>query len=96
MVDKAGVIEFLAQVVAGAEVEQAVGNDGETIRITPAVRDRLRAAEILLDRAYGKPGQTLDVALTDQSELAPLPTRDLLEVFAAFPGGTTGAVEGRT
>lgn len=94
IVDRAKVVEFLADVVNGSDVEQAVGGEGEVIRVPAAVRDRIKAAEILLDRGYGKPGQPLDVTVS-QSELAPIPTQDLREIFAAFAGGTTGAVEGR-
>lgn len=86
IVEDSKLLEFLASVVKGEDVEQAVGDQGETIRIPPAVRDRLRAAEMLLDRAYGKAGQPIELNI--QSELAPIPTRDLLEFFQALPGGT--------
>lgn len=87
IVDKAKVIEFLADVVNGVDVEQAVGGEGEVIRVPAAVRDRIKAAEILLDRAFGKAGQPLDVTVT-QSELASTPTADILDLVAAFRGGT--------
>lgn len=93
LVDDAKVVEFLAAVVKGEDVEQVVGDQGEVIRVPAAVRDKLRAAEMLLDRAYGKPGQP--VTVTAESELESIPTKDLLEVFAAFPGGTYQPSEGR-
>lgn len=60
ILDKCKLFEFLGSVVAGEDVEQAVGDQGETIRIPPAVRDRLRAAEMLLDRRFGKASQPLE------------------------------------
>jgi hypothetical protein len=96
IIDKAQVVEFLGSVVAGEDVEQAVGDQGEAIRLPASVRDRLRAAEILLDRGFGKPNQSLDVAVTEQSELAPVPTDLVASLVAAFAGGTSNPVASGT
>lgn len=59
------IIKFLVSVAKGEDVEQAVGDQGETIRIPPAVRDRIRASEMLLDRGFGKVEQGIQVSGDD-------------------------------
>lgn len=95
IVDKVKVIEFLGSVVAGEDVEQAVGDQGEVIRVPASVRDKIKASEILLDRAYGKVGQPVDITLAEQSELAPVPTDLVQSLVAAFAGGTQSPSSGR-
>ena len=80
-------IEFLASVADGQDVEQAVGAEGEVIRVPAAVRDRVRATEILLDRGYGKPNQSVEVSGDATSELAVLPASSLIQIVEALKGG---------
>lgn len=74
------IVEFLAEVANGSNVEQAVGSQGEVISIPASVRDRLKATEVLLDRGFGKPEQSVDMTVTDASER---PTREELEAAIA-------------
>ena len=55
-------IQFLVKVAKGEDMEQAVGDQGEIIRVPAAVRDRVKATEILLDRGFGKAIQSVDVS----------------------------------
>ncbi len=76
------IVEFLAQVANGSNVEQAVGGEGEVISIPASVRDRLKATEVLLDRGYGKPDQTVDV-MTHESGDRPT-TEALLQTLTVL------------
>lgn len=60
LIDKNKVLEFLASVANGDDVEQAVGAEGEVIRVPAAVRDRIKASEVLLERGFGKVPQALE------------------------------------
>lgn len=63
IIEKKKLIEFLADVASGEPVEHktVIGAQGvvKTMQ-TCDVKDRLRAAEMLLDRGYGKPAQTIE------------------------------------
>ena len=74
IVTKHKIIEFLADVATGENVEQAVGNEGEVISVPAAVRDRIKATELLLDRGYGKADQALDITTHDENR----PSTDVL------------------
>lgn len=76
LVKKHAIVEFLAKVANGENVEQAVGGEGEVISIPASVRDRLRATELLLDRGFGKPDQAVDMNVTD---VAQRPDKEELE-----------------
>ena len=54
LVDKRELVEFLADVASGKDMEQVVTDGGETIRVPASVKDRIRATEILLNRGFGK------------------------------------------
>lgn len=58
IIDRKKVVEFLGEVVGGEDVETVISFDskGKKVRTkVPAdVRDRIRAAEILLERGFGK------------------------------------------
>lgn len=60
LVESNGLLEFLVQVATGVDVEQAVGSEGEVIRVPASVRDRIKATELLLDRGFGKVPQALE------------------------------------
>jgi hypothetical protein len=60
ILDRCELFKFLGDIIEGKDVEQAVGDQGETISIPPAVRDRLKAAEMLLDRRFGRAQQTIE------------------------------------
>lgn len=80
LVKKNKIVEFLADVATGKDVEQAVGSEGEVIRIPAAVRDRIKATELLLDRGFGKADQHVDMKVTDGEQR---PTREELETALA-------------
>lgn len=81
-------IEFLAKVANGSDVEQAVGAEGEVISVPAAVRDRIKATEILLNRGYGMPNQPLSGP--DGNELNLVPTDAISEIVAALRQRLTG------
>lgn len=84
LVKRHKIVDFLASVANGEAVEQAVGNEGEVISIPAAVRDRIKATELLLDRGFGKPDQQFDVV-----DLTQRPNRDELESALASLRGST-------
>ncbi len=49
-----GIIEFLIRVASGENMEQVVNEQGETIGVPAAVKDRIKAAEVVLERGFGK------------------------------------------
>ena len=40
-------------------MEQVVTDAGETVQVPAAVKDRIKAAEIVLERGYGKVAQSI-------------------------------------
>lgn len=61
-------VTFVARVMRGTETEDVTvtigsGKDARTevVPVRPKLRDRLYAAELLMDRGYGKPDQALQV-----------------------------------
>lgn len=53
-------IEFLIAVANGENMEQVVTSAGETVGVPAAVKDRIKASEIVLERGYGKVTQPLE------------------------------------
>lgn len=67
-IETRGGIEFVGRVMDGTETEAVTvtigsGKDAHTevVRVPAKIRDRLYAAELLLDRGYGKPDQGLTI-----------------------------------
>lgn len=81
-------IEFLANVANGKDVEQAVGAEGEVISVPAAVRDRIKATEILLNRGYGLPNQPLTGP--DGESLNLIPTDAVSELAQALRSRLAG------
>lgn len=69
IIDRSHLLDFLGQVVAGECVEKTFAPDGNILLSPAAVRDRLKAAEMLLDRCYGKAPQSLGVTGADGGPL---------------------------
>lgn len=92
IVERDKILEFLASVANGADVEQAVGGEGEVIRVPAAVRDRIKAAELLLDRGFGKAPQSMEVTGADGDPLSGIPTDAVVQLIEAIrqrtPGGS--------
>jgi len=66
------------------------------IEVPGALRDQLKATEILLDRAFGKPEQTLDMNIKDEGERPS--AEELIEIrrhLLAKGGRGTGVAEGK-
>ena len=80
LVHRGKIVEFLASVANGENLEQAVGNEGEIISIPASVRDRIKATEVLLDRGFGKADQAIDMKFTDATQR---PTKEQLETALA-------------
>lgn len=55
---------FLVRVVKGEVHEQIVDEDGAVVDVPPKIRDRIVAANILVEQAYGKP--PMDVKIEDE------------------------------
>lgn len=64
LIDKNDLVGFLSNVASGEDMEQVVTDAGEAIRCPASIRDRLRAAEMLLDRGFGKADSKMDLAVT--------------------------------
>lgn len=63
LIDKHKLIEFLADVACGTYTEKIVTPSFETnVQRSAEVKDRMKAIEMLADRAYGKPTQVMDVS----------------------------------
>ena len=63
------VLQFLIDVATGKNMEQVVNDQGETIGVPASVKDRIKAAEIVLDRGYGKSEQKIE--MNDSSQRRP-------------------------
>lgn len=94
IIDKKAVLEFLGGVVAGENFEQVVNSDGEVIALPPPLKDRLKASELLLDRGYGKPGQSVEVTGADGEPLQSLGAQDVVAILRAFEGGDSPEAKG--
>ena len=67
-IETRGGIDFVGRVMDGTETEDVTvtigsGKDArnEVVQVRPKLRDRLYAAQLLMDRGYGKPDQALQV-----------------------------------
>lgn len=60
IIGDAKLVEFLGKVAGGANTEQVVTDQGETLSVPAPIKDRLRAVEMLLDRGYGKASQPIE------------------------------------
>jgi hypothetical protein len=61
-VENKDLIQFLEDVAAGKAVREIqVGDDAVTIKAPAEMKDRLKALEMLMDRGWGKPGQSVEV-----------------------------------
>jgi len=65
LIDRNQLIEFLADVAAGKDVDQRINENGEVLKIPADVKDRLKATEMLLDRGFGKATQVMDLGQTE-------------------------------
>lgn len=54
IVDRKKLVEFLAKVASGEDMEQVVTDKGEILRVPASIKDRIKAVEILLNRGFGK------------------------------------------
>ncbi len=54
LVDKRELVEFIADVAAGKDMEQVVTENGDSISVPAAIKERLKACEILLSRGWGR------------------------------------------
>jgi hypothetical protein len=61
LIEKHKLIDFLVDVAKGKDVEHSVDENGESKLVPAAVRDRIKAMEILLERGYGKSPQQTDL-----------------------------------
>lgn len=78
-------IDFVARVMDGSETEDVLVSVGEKQvleKVRPKIRDRLLAFELLADRGYGKPDQSLNVR-----DVAPRPTGEetMRRILALLP-----------
>jgi len=62
--ERAGGVEFLVKVVKGEVKEQVVDSDGKVVEIRPKLRDRIVAANILIEQAHGNAPQ--EIKLEDE------------------------------
>ena len=72
LIEQKDLVGFLARVAAGDSEDMRVVFDDNNVphkeKCAAAIKDRLHAAEILLDRGFGKPSQSLDVEVSKSKE----------------------------
>ena len=56
--------------------------------------NRVKAAQVLLDRGHGKPAQTLEIRATPLDDLDAAALARISDALAAFAGGAGGALGG--
>lgn len=69
LVDKRKLIEFLANVAEGKDVEQRINENGECLKVPADIKDRIKATEILIERGFGKAVQGLELSGTNGQQL---------------------------
>lgn len=73
IIEKSKLIEFLAEVAEGKDIDQAINENGECLKIPAGIKERLKATEMLLDRGFGKTESGSDLnALLGNGQVAAL------------------------
>lgn len=67
IVEDKELIAFLGKVADGGDAEQVVTDKGEAIPVPAAIKERLRAIEMLLDRGWGRSMQPMEVKDTTEN-----------------------------
>lgn len=80
--ERAGGVDFLVRVVKGEVKEQVVDNDGNLVEIPPKVRDRIVAANILIEQAFGKPPQHVQI---EDERLRPTGEETMARIVELLP-----------
>lgn len=100
--DPLEIIRFYHRVATGEDLEQVVTDSGESVSVPASVKDRLRAAELFLDRAIGKVPQGMEVTGANGSAFSAVPTTELASCVIALrqrlasrPGKGTRRKEGK-
>lgn len=60
LIEKGKLLEFLRKVAEGEDIDQQINENGECLKVPASIKDRLRAFELLADRAWGKPAQAME------------------------------------
>lgn len=68
LLDKHKLIDFVAGVASGEEVERSVTQFGKVFYHVAGVKERLRAVEMLKDWAYGKSPQNVSLQASESLE----------------------------
>lgn len=68
VIDKHKLYDWLGSVAAGLETEERITKDG-VVRVGACVHDRLKALEMLMDRAHGKAQQAVEVSGHDNGPI---------------------------
>ena len=63
IIKKNKLIEFLGEVAIGEPIQKVKSPTGQVteLKVSADIKDRLKAIEMLSDRAYGKPTQAVEV-----------------------------------
>jgi hypothetical protein len=64
LLEKHKLIEFVAKVAAGEDIDQAINDNGECLKIPAGVKERLKAVEMLKEWGLGKTPDNVDVEIT--------------------------------
>jgi protease II len=62
LVDRNKLLEFVASVANGDETETHYDKEGNAYEGAATIKDRLHAVEMLLERGYGKPAQSVELS----------------------------------
>lgn len=60
LVKKKALIEFMSDVAEGKEVSTYITETGEKIPCPASIKDRITATTFLVDRAFGKPKESIE------------------------------------
>lgn len=92
LISKKELVQRLAKFGSGERIQQVVTDQGEEIPVPANASVQVKAIEVLLDRAYGKPDQSINTNITDTTprlgpeELLDRYTR-IERVLKRFEGG---------
>ena len=70
LIERHKLIDFVASVASGEEVERYVTELGNVVMVPANTKDRLRAFEMLADRVWGKAPQAVEVSGNGDGQVA--------------------------
>lgn len=93
LISKRSLVERLAKFGSGDRIQQVVTDQGEEIPVPATAVVQVKAIEILLDRAYGKPDQSINTNITQDGQRPDIAQllgsiREITETLERLNGGS--------